>query len=569
LAADPVATTEPDFDVVPVDLSGQMFTKVLPFDVPFIITGNLPDGVSTFEVRCWKLETDSRKKPILPPEDRDGKGRREARPRPKDGDCWGENGPPLVWRNRIDPGGTAPPQFRLLVPRLDAEQYYEFKFSFRKTVSLEEAQAFADKVQATLDTELWGNSKVDPALPWHGDIDTKELADIRDRLVEALSLVTGADRATEPGILDADTPFAQIEDEFNASLGPVNSVQGQIFQSLKTYRGTVKNLPADVARIRDDETLRKLRDALSGLAGSAPAVMDDVKTIADVTDLADPPLPGDADLQSAAALASFAKASGSYYSDSEDKVSSLTDLLTGLIGPDGAPQPFLDPLLKEGKLTRGDLTALVAKGAQTGLVGTLGRALNRADQILSTALPDLLAERSAAVADVAFDYKTRAERMILLAGSTTGSFATQHRNYVSADAGVACAPELGDCSTYLGTNIYFRPVNKAAPLNQFTLAGSLTRRISLTFGLTVNGIGDGKTRNDLFSTQSLVAGIGARLTNSVRLTTGLIVFKKLDPNPLVDDERLGTTYFLSLSFDADVLSMIQGIGGVFTPKPRV
>jgi hypothetical protein len=562
LAEDAAATTDSDFDVVPVDLSGQMFTKVLPFDVPFIITGSLPEGVSTFEVRCWVLRTDSKKDPVLLENDKDDKGR--VRPRPKDGDCWGANGPPLVWRNRIDPKATNP-QFRLLVPRLEAEQYYEFKFSFQKTVSAEEAQAFADKVQTTLETELWGTPDAGRELPWHGDIPPNELADIRGRLVQALTLVTGADRVTEPGILDPDTPFAQIEEEFNVTLLPVNTVQGQIAQSLKNYNGEVKNLPALLARVRDDATLQKLQAALSSLAGTA--VKDDLRTIAAATGLGDPPSPGDADLQSAAALAAFAKAGGSYYSDALDKVSALRDLLAGLIGPDGSPQPFLDPLLKNGTLTRDDLDTLTAMSAPTGSVGSVQRALNRASQILASGIPDLLNRRAAAVADVAGEYRTRAETMILFAGSTTGSFATQHKNYVSADAGVACAPELSDCTTYMGTNIYFRPVNKAAPLNQFTFRQSLARRVSVTFGLTVNGIGDnGKTREDLFSTQSLVAGIGARVTNSVRVTTGVIAFKKLDPNPLVDDTSLATTYFFSLSFDVDVLSMIGGIGGLFTTK---
>ena len=97
-----------------------------------------------------------------------------------------------------------------------------------------------------------------------------------------------------------------------------------------------------------------------------------------------------------------------------------------------------------------------------------------------------------AVAAIAGQYKTKVQNLIIIAGSTTGSFETQSRNDISADAGVACAPQLSSCSTYLGTNIYFRPINKAAPLNQFGgFFQTLDRRVSVTLGLTVQGIGDG------------------------------------------------------------------------------
>ena len=53
-----------------------------------------------------------------------------------------------------------------------------------------------------------------------------------------------------------------------------------------------------------------------------------------------------------------------------------------------------------------------------------------------------------------------------------------------------------------------------------------------------------------------------RITNSVRLTAGSLVFKKLSPNPLSTDKKLTTTYFLSLSFDIDVVPTLKGIGGI-------
>jgi hypothetical protein len=42
---------ETPFKDVPVDLSGRLFEQVLPFDVPFLIHGDVPASTRTVEVR--------------------------------------------------------------------------------------------------------------------------------------------------------------------------------------------------------------------------------------------------------------------------------------------------------------------------------------------------------------------------------------------------------------------------------------------------------------------------------------------------------------------------------------
>ena len=92
---------------------------------------------------------------------------------------------------------------------------------------------------------------------------------------------------------------------------------------------------------------------------------------------------------------------------------------------------------------------------------------------------------------------------------------------------------------------------------------SFPRRASITIGLTANGIGDNKTREDLFGSQTLVYGFGVRMTNSVRFTVGGLLFRKLSPNPLSTDKKLSTTYFASISFDIDIVPTLGGIGKLF------
>jgi hypothetical protein len=74
---------------------------------------------------------------------------------------------------------------------------------------------------------------------------------------------------------------------------------------------------------------------------------------------------------------------------------------------------------------------------------------------------------------------------------------TEQKNYVSIDTGILFAGDLGIGALYVGGNVYFRPVNKSAPLG----AGSgLGRRLALTVGLTLSSLADenNKTRSDPF-----------------------------------------------------------------------
>jgi hypothetical protein len=133
---------------------------------------------------------------------------------------------------------------------------------------------------------------------------------------------------------------------------------------------------------------------------------------------------------------------------------------------------------------------------------------------------------------------------------------TTQKNYVSVDAGVLFAGDLGIGAVYVGSNIYFRPVNKAAPLS----GTSIGRRLALTVGLTISPVADEdqRTRSDLFWNQSLVLGGGFRITSSLRGGGGAIVFRESDPNPLVTKKSAAVTWYVSFSFDLDLLKGFAG-----------
>jgi len=550
-ATPPPANT--DFEVVEVDLNGQMFNRVLPFDVPFILTGPVPPGIASLEVRCWKLDPDpkSHKPKLLTDQQRHAQ---------KNGNCWPDQ-PLLVWHNTIDP--SAPnPQFRVLAQRLDAENFYQFDFTSVKKITADQAAAFEQKVQSVIDPVLWGDPLKTTDLPLAGDLETTESKAIRDQIIQALQEATGVDQLTGASLLQIDpVSESNFRKDFNLLLRPVRAAQQEIRDSVVNYQKEVDKINSEgLQKIRDNPTLKKLKDALSSSA--------DADAVADAQALPDAPILtlGDSALQSQAALSAFLQSAAPYFSDASGKLATLRVLLASkLTADDGSPRPSIAPLVTAGRLSPADLTELVKMGQPTGLVGSAERALKRASGDLQSdsGVQGALDDRTRALGVAAKTYRARVENKIVVAGSTTGGFATQSNNYISADTGVACAPELSTCSVYVGTNIYLRPINKAAPLKQFgNFFQTLNRRTSFTLGLTVKGIGDNTTREDLFSSQSLVAGIGVRITNSVRLTAGSLVFKKLSPNPLSTDKKLTTTYFLSLSFDIDVVPTLKGIGGI-------
>jgi hypothetical protein len=154
-----------------------------------------------------------------------------------------------------------------------------------------------------------------------------------------------------------------------------------------------------------------------------------------------------------------------------------------------------------------------------------------------------------------FRFVFRNDRSVDTAMTADGR--TEQKNYVSVDAGLLYAGTIGIGALYLGSNIYFRPVNKDAAL---TGIGSIGRRLALTVGLTVSSVADenNKTRSDLFWNQSLVLGAGYRLTSSVRGGGGAVVFRESDPNPLVSRKSAAVTWYVSFSFD---LNLLKGFAG--------
>jgi len=132
--------------------------------------------------------------------------------------------------------------------------------------------------------------------------------------------------------------------------------------------------------------------------------------------------------------------------------------------------------------------------------------------------------------------------------------------YVSMDLGLLYAFEAEKGSLYLGANIYFRPINKDAPLSQ---RGSLGHRLSATVGVNLTNMklaDDERFENLVGERWNLLVGLGARVTRSLRVGGGALLLLKNDPNPLVSRRSLGAVPYVAVSLDVDLGRAFRGGG---------
>jgi hypothetical protein len=553
-AQDPCAPPAGDtgFAEVGVNLNAGTFNQVLPFDVPVRVCGTVPAGTTGVTVqyaasKSADLAIDQSCKLLAPA---------GARLQP---------GAPIP--GRLD--GTT---FRVILPPLEAERYYVFCFERRAQVPDGVAAQFRLKAREVLDR---GFAQVGT-----GNLSAEQSRQLRAELYQRLLEATGADIAIVKGtVFDSGAEYDELRGKFrdqvqkiltpqrrgdrivegdpNQGLPPLSERQRDFDEALNA----VHDSPA-LARLaaqleKDAQTDPTLQAMLAGKNLSAALALlqadgDQLALIAQGRE------PGEAppDLMSPDQAATMA----SRYDDSSAALASLASLIRK--AADSPPASNL-----RAGLSADDVAALrgLADPAARGPLaraGALAFTLSGLAQDLQTSL----VERSAALDGLADKVRIEAAAVEVVDGSTTGNFATSQSNYISADAGLVFAPELNTGVSYAGVNFYFRPVNKNANLSQF---GSFSRRFALTLGLTIQSLADGgsgvvQTRDDLFGNQSLILGGGLRVTNSLRLGSGAVVFKKRDPNPLVGKYSLTTTYYFTLSFDLNVARAFQGgLGRLF------
>lgn len=113
---------------------------------------------------------------------------------------------------------------------------------------------------------------------------------------------------------------------------------------------------------------------------------------------------------------------------------------------------------------------------------------------------------------------------------------------------------------YLGANINLRPIDKNIPM-KMVLYKSWRHRITVTTGISLTSVKiDGK-RDDLFTGKTLVTGIGYRLNNYLKLTTGTVWTKSLT-SPAGETNFILLPY-LGFTVDYEIAELFKGISSIF------
>ncbi len=540
---------------VTIDIRAQSVNGTLPFDVPFAMTGDVPQGVDVVRVLyreclgagCAPITRGAACTSFSPAKDKDNEQWKPAASRP------------LIWQRDPVLQTLKPDQaaFVINVPDLKASSRYQFVFDLSGRVGSDEAAAFRLRAHGAVSAIL---AKLKDSN--HTDEFFRHLrAELRTALEGAAG--SGACVVTGGTILEEKSGRALA---FEEKVRPVIDVKVQRLQDIQIFNSAASDLG-----IKLDELRRSpVRALIAGLLANkelAPtvAIHDRAVKLAGLEPSALRSLVRGAPLANPnTAMPEFgldeppARASDRSAALDETK-GVLGDLRAWLL--DLSQFKVLDRLVKDSVLTSSEADSVRALTKPRTDGGALDSAFGLAFSAAGAArtyAADVVEEQRE-VDEIADTAREEARSITILATSTIGDFKTSSAFYLSADAGFAFAPGLNKTVPYLGTNIYFRPVNKDAPLR---LHGGWGRRLCFTIALTLTGIAD-STRDDLFHTQSLLLGGGIRITDSLRLGGGAILFERKDPNPLVDHNRLATSPYLSLSFDWDVAKQLAGFGKLF------
>lgn len=131
---------------------------------------------------------------------------------------------------------------------------------------------------------------------------------------------------------------------------------------------------------------------------------------------------------------------------------------------------------------------------------------------------------------------------------------------------------------YLGFHVNFRPLNRDIPFHSYH--HKLISYFSAFAGWSLVNISNGPTMtnkadsiNGFFNSDkgTLMTGIGIRLGNFVRITTGGIYYFKFtekSSNPLTYERKLKAWPFLGLSLDIALKDLLNGITDVFSGVPK-
>jgi hypothetical protein len=532
------------FPQVTANLSSKSFDQTLPFDEEFKIVGTVSSPVRLLQV-FYSLSNGS------PPAC------------PYIGGGAGEWRGPYEYRN---PAGSTTFEVHIDHP-LEAERAYTWQFCSTAAAAPAAVGAFQKEAVGLLDRAIDGMSVM--------SIDVAVARSLRNQLCATLDARLGAEQVLAAGSLfDCSTEELSRLETFRERLSAVLLPQHNLRLVFRadSYANALTAMADSMGRLASSPEL----DALVGaMRESGHAAAPDVSSIADLSpsqarEVAEGRGPAVAVSAPAMAQTSGAVAAdvARNFGESQGRLEKLYKFLNDNLRDDAVTKAFLATL----KTPPADATVAVlralapstppAQRCESPLVCAVESVTVLSE--LHGRAAKLLPARAAALLDVSQLIGLEVVGLSVIHATTFAATDTDKTNYVSAEAGFFAIPRQREAAAYIGTNVYFRPVNPHAPLSRF---GGIGRRVAMTVGLTLTSLADEEeTRFDLFAGKSLVLGVGVRITEVLRLSAGTVVLRKADENPFVNRKSYAFEPYVAFSVDLNLATGQKGFGDLFKPK---
>jgi hypothetical protein len=538
----PAGAVAAELDVVRLEPASGVFDRRFPFDVPFLVEGVAPAGTARVEAVY------------------------EERRSPRDAFS-GSTLPatPLV------SGVDAERRFRLQMPSVAPGREFRFHLSFERRLASAEATALGAFARGVVDRELDGLTG--PEM----DAEQAERVRAAVRSAYARALNGGQAPAAPRGALEIRSTEPLLDDAADADAArrslqrkasELIAAQADLGTALERYRLTTPTLDEDLTIVAESSALQRLLEALEREPAvdprnpRSPAFLlpEARRVLLASTEEREALAEGRGDPGGSLRIED-ARAPEDAEPFQEQQRRNARALraarvwLRALRG--GVLRTVVDGLVAAGELSSADVGRLAALAALNQ--GALHRGERWAESLEAYARDTqrALRARERALDRIAAALEAEALAAVTLHTVTTEPVASRGGLYVSMDLGVLYPFELERATIYVGANIYFRPVNKQASLAQ---AGSLGHRLALTLGITLTNMKlEDETRyeNLLGERWNLMAGLGLRVTRSLRVGGGAVFFLKNSDNPLVTERSLVASPYVSVSFDLDLAGLIR------------
>ena len=495
-------------------------------------------------------------------------------------------------------------------PALKPNHYYCFQFISRRSLKGDELEKLQAKFAEVADSELRqekylterpapDGTTIPAFAPTRGEYDSlrRRLAALVEEQLTGPDQVVQAPRNSFFDVgADLDDITATYREEFSGILATTGGARLAQIRNIEGVVDSAARALADVGEKQylDGDQTRSLAAILGDRTledGALKTLVDHLGDFGQLKRLSEglpPDPPADPDAEPAADLRQVWKPG--QIQERINRIETLSRSLLGLIGlarSAGAPEAelqlvegpsdigmtaepdALDNLFDEPSAQPAAPPAQPAT-AQAAPAATLGALVSRAINQLAgakiglTELKKILEDRSTAIEAWVEQVLVEEQKNLVVGANTIAKYDTRAVWYMSADLGAGLSPDTEDLFTYIGWNIYLRPVNKKSHLSwagrPFGLGQEFMRRFSFTLGVVREDIkADDARFKGVIGGKAGVLGAGFRINDSLRLSVGGLVFETVNPDPLIGTTTLNWSPYVALSFDWNATATIAGL----------